>query len=351
MNQQGQLLASMITSSAKGYAAGVVDRQLQVQPDVFERYGERGYADLAGDTEIRLLELSEALAAGTPELLTQQVSWLVVALTARGVDIECLRVNLRCIAEELQANLPAGTADLAVDYLQQASAALDTAPTELPSRLAVDAPHIDLARRYLLAVLETRRDDAIGMVMEAFAAGTSVADIHRHVISATQAEIGRMWQMAEIHVGEEHYATAVASQAMAQLRPAMPRGASNGRRVLCTALGGDLHDLGLQMVSDAFERAGWQSILLGASTPSVDLLHSLRDFEADLLAVSTMVGSEMRATASLIETVRQHGHARIPILVGGMPFSAIPDLWRAVGADGSAHDAEHAVEVATRLVS
>lgn len=351
MDDRGEFVAELIARSAKGYSAGVVDRQLQIQPDVFDQYGSSGFEDLAGDTELRLLELAEALATDTAQLFEERIVWLRAALTARGVPLECLRTNLHCIGEELSERLPPGTAERALGFLQGALKALETAPDEAPSHLPDGQPHVDLARHYLLAVLETRRSDAIDMVVEAFEGGLTVPDIHRHVIAPVQAEIGRMWQHAEIHVAEEHYATAVATQVMAQLRSAMPRAASNGKRVLCTSVGGDLHDLGLYMVSDAFEMEGWQSIWLGASTPAVDLIHALHDFEADLLAVSTMIASQMRATTALIRAIRDHGMRRsIPILVGGAPYRSDPDLWRRVGADGYGPDAPTAVREGERLV-
>ena len=41
-------------------------------------------------------------------------------------------------------------------------------------------------------------------------------------------------------------------------------------------------------------------------------------------------------------------HAPV-ILVGGYPFLLSPDLWRRVGADGFASDAQQAVQVANAL--
>jgi methanogenic corrinoid protein MtbC1 len=41
---------------------------------------------------------------------------------------------------------------------------------------------------------------------------------------------------------------------------------------------------------------------------------------------------------------------RVKILVGGYPFNADPDLWRTLGADACAVDAEQSLAVAERLV-
>ncbi|MCA8957994.1 MAG: cobalamin-dependent protein [Planctomycetes bacterium] len=351
MDAQGQFTAELIDGAARAYASGAVQRQLARQPDVFSRYGSAGFTDLVGDTALRLAYLSEALATGRGQLLDDQVAWQKVALIAREIPLECLAVNLECLRDELAESLPAAAAPSAVRILDHARFHLDQSPDVLPSLLLGDHPHLDLTRHYVLAVLEGRRDDAIELVLRAHAEGVSVAELHEHVLGRAQGEIGRMWQMNEIHVAEEHFASQIAAQILARLRIVMPRAPANGRRAVCATVGGNLHEIGLQMVADHLEMGGWQPIQLGASMPAVDLVHGLRDFAGDLLAISTSIATQVRATADLIRFVRQHTASALPVLVGGPPFRAVPDLWNVVGADGCAADASSAAVVAARLVS
>ena len=58
----------------------------------------------------------------------------------------------------------------------------------------------------------------------------------------------------------------------------------------------------------------------------------------------------LRAVAGLIRKVRASGLS-VPILVGGYPFNRVPDLWKTIGADGSARDASEAVRVAAALTA
>jgi methanogenic corrinoid protein MtbC1 len=54
----------------------------------------------------------------------------------------------------------------------------------------------------------------------------------------------------------------------------------------------------------------------------------------------------------LIFEIKNRFSASVPrIMVGGMPFNNSPDLWRTVGADLWAADAEKAVEAAQRITS
>ncbi|MDZ7712439.1 MAG: B12-binding domain-containing protein [Rhodovibrio sp.] len=60
------------------------------------------------------------------------------------------------------------------------------------------------------------------------AAGTPLADVLLHVIEPAQVEIGRLWQVNRIDVGQEHFATSVSQDLMAELH--RPAGAQRRRR-------------------------------------------------------------------------------------------------------------------------
>jgi MerR family transcriptional regulator, light-induced transcriptional regulator len=63
-----------------------------------------------------------------------------------------------------------------------------------------------------------------------------------------------------------------------------------------------------------------------------------------------MIG-HLGAVEELVEIVRVSStSAGVKILVGGYPFSPAPDLWRTVGADGTARDADGAIQLARQLV-
>jgi len=108
-----------------------------------------------------------------------------------------------------------------------------------------------------------------------------------------------------------------------------------------------MDDLGARMVGDFFEMAGWDSYFCGANTPSDAVVQSAVERSADVLAVSATMGFHLHAVQELIERVRADPRcARLRIMVGGRPFSVDPALWRTVGADGLAADADAAVALA-----
>jgi methanogenic corrinoid protein MtbC1 len=349
MKDSGLFTASLICASAKALAAGIVERQAARQPDV-ERYG-RGATTLRADTEVRLGYLAEAIAAERPALFGEQLGWLKVLCTARDVPLEYVRVNIECMRLELVDRLPADSGRLVMTAIDAGLAAFDAAPTEVPSYLAEDAPLIDLARRFLLAVLEAREADALALVTQAMDAGSDVHELQEHVLRKVQYEIGRMWQMAEVTVAEEHYCTGIVSTAATVMRLRSVRRASNGRRVIAASVSAESHDVGIRCVTTELEIDGWSVLNLGPDTPASAIIEAVRDFGCDLIALSTSMMLYIRQAADTIAAVRAEPlTAGIPILVGGHPFNVVSDLWRVVGADACAASAAEVTEVAARLV-
>ena len=101
------------------------------------------------------------------------------------------------------------------------------------------------------------------------------------------------------------------------------------------------------MVGDFFEMAGWDTYFCGANTPHAAVVQSVVERAADVLAVSATMGYHLHVVQDLIEAVRADPRcARVRVLVGGHPFTVDPALWRTVGADGTAADADAAVALA-----
>ncbi len=351
MPNRGRFAAELLRSCSRALAAGVAERQEQLQPDLMRTYGAAGSQDLAGDTEPRLLQLAAALEVARPALFHDAVSLLKVAHVARDLPVEILDVNLQCIAEEIAAQFHDAAAEVAVECLTDARRHLAQAPSSLPSLLAEDAPHVDLARRYLLAALEARADDAVTLLTAAFDRGVPVTELHSHVITKVQHEIGRMWLMNEIHVGEEHVTSQLTSRAMAALDERAPRSRRLAGRALCTSVPGDLHDLGLRSAANHLRWAGIDTVVLGASTPLPDLVLAAVDFSPDLLVVSASATVHVCSAKRTIETLRARLETPPPVLVGGRPFEVVPDLWEVIGADATAATGDEAERRAAELIA
>lgn len=353
MNEQGSFVAALLDASRKAYAAGAVLRLQEGPPETARFVEALGFAELVDDAQVRLQHLGEALACGRRELFALDVEWLEATYMARELPLELLVAMLRSLQAELRENLPGDAGELAADYLQAGldrAAGLGEAPRSL---LEDEQPHVDVARRFLLAVLEGDRTKAEGVIEAALDAGVPVPALHTDVITRVQAEVGRMWQVGEIHVAEEHLGSRIVEDVLVFLRHRVrPAASSNAPRktVVTASVAGNLHDIGARIVSDQFHLEGWKSIFLGADMPAGDLVLAVRDFKPDLVALSVGLGLNLRAASETIEAIRKE-RPDTKVLVGGRPFDLVSRLWADVGADGCASDAVSAVQQGEQLVS
>ena len=223
--------------------------------------------------------------------------------------------------------------------------------TDVPlaeSHLRDDNPHRALAEAFLEACLHLRRSTALAMVQDAAKRGLPVEEIYAHVITPAMRELGRMWHLNLVTVGQEHYCTAVAQMVMAQLFPLIFDGerAAAGRVVsVCAA--GELHEIGARMVADLFEMHGWDTVFLGADVPASSVVDTLVETDADVLAISVTLAANLGFVSDLIEAMRRDPACdEIKVLVGGAAFEVEPNLWERIGADGWAPDAAEALSLA-----
>ncbi|MBK8975677.1 MAG: cobalamin-dependent protein [Planctomycetes bacterium] len=351
MDESGCFAAAWIAQVRRTLAAGVAARIRDRDPELVESAGEVGFADVVTDTETRLEFLCESLATARVGLFTDHLGWLKVCYATRGLPGDYVRLQTEAIRDELREALPPPHSGVAGGMLDEALRAYAALPADSPTLLADGAPHVELARRYLLAALEGRRRDAEQLVIDALEAGTPAAELETHVIMRVQQELGRMWQVGDVHAAEEHFASRLAERLLVRLLDARGRSPRRGLRVVVASVGGNDHDLAVRMLADRFDVDGWDPLLLGANMPASDIAQANEDFDAHLIALSTTMALHVRSAHRVCAEVRGTPRgATTPILIGGHPFRVVADLHRVVGADATAEDLDAAVRVARQLV-
>jgi len=225
-------------------------------------------------------------------------------------------------------------------------------PGSSHSYLAGDALHGQLAQLYLTALMQGDRPAAGRAVHGALERGVSVPELYRYVFEPAQYEVGRLWETREINVAQEHYRTAATQMIMSELYPHIFTSQKSGRTLVSTCVSGDLHEIGLRMVTDLFEMAGWNTFYLGANTPADAVVETLVGRHADVLAISATIAHHQKQVVALIDAVRASAAARhVKILVGGYLFRANPELGHTIGADGVAVNAHDAMALADQLLA
>jgi methanogenic corrinoid protein MtbC1 len=344
LNSAGLAASRILTERREAIAERVTRLYFEAHPQLEQRWkGAR--QKCSEDNRYHLDYLCEALSFGRPALFTEYAAWAATLLARLNIPGEALAFNLGLLRTILASELDGAGGELTSQYLDAALAKIEAALPELPGYIEGTGPSDVLAREYLGALLRGERHEASHLILAAVDAGTSIKDIYLLVFQRVQREVGRLWQANHIGVAQEHYCTACTQSIMSQFYPRIFSAEKNGRRLVATCVGGDLHEIGARMVADFLEMEGWDTFFLGANTPIAGTLQQVAERAPHVLAISATMSLNVQAVADLIAATRAAGNPT-RILVGGRPFNSLPGLWKDVGADGYAPDAAEAIAVA-----
>ncbi len=226
---------------------------------------------------------------------------------------------------------------------------LDVAATT--SFLDPAAPLAEVARGYLAHLLGGRRRPAAALVVDALRDGAALVDVYLHVFQRTQQEIGRLWHLGEVSIAQEHFCTAATQVVMAQMQSGVFASPRNGSTMVAACIVGNMHEVGLRIISDLYELDGWDTTYLGANTPAAAVKEMLAELRPDVVAVSAALPSHVRPIRDLIAMIRADLRCEATrIIVGGRAFNEDERIWLQIGADGHARDAREALDLGNRLV-
>ena len=215
---------------------------------------------------LNLEALDSALALGVPELLADQIRWQQIRLEIAGVSTPAAEVD-RAVRRALAPRVAEEDLRQVEELQHLAGLGASDRPGETVSRL-VQGP----ARDYLDAALAGERDAAIQVIREAMVADVDASEIMLDILQPAQIELGRLWERGEISIAHEHYTTAVTQLSLSLLYPRlMLNRRLLGRSLVATSVGSETHEVGIRMICDLLEHAGWRTAYLGADgSPPVD---------------------------------------------------------------------------------
>src|SRR5690242_10210986 len=194
--------------------------------------------------------------------------------------------------------------------------------------------------RFETAVAAVDITAALAVVEEALAAGADPVALLTDVVVAAQRAVGDRWLRGEWSVAKEHAATAVATAATEAVTRQVRRLPITRGRVVVACAEREWHALPAMIIDCALRSDGWDTTLLGASTPAVRLSQYLQDLGPDALAVSCSMLGSLPTARRFIEAASAAG---IPVLVGGPAFGADDLRARSLGATAWAPDARGAI--------
>lgn len=140
-----------------------------------------------------------------------------------------------------------------------------------------------------LAALD--RASAVAAALEAVETGEiDIESLYGEVLVPLLVDTGARWQRGTTQVWEEHFATSVVRTIVEALQPLVAAASADvpriGKVAVLACPPGEQHDLGLRMLADRMQLAGWEAHFLGADTPVDQIAAAARAVHADLVALS-----------------------------------------------------------------
>lgn len=327
-------LADTIRQLKQPVAEAVTDQFFLLHPDWALRYGERGKVKGIEDARYHIDHLAGAIEAGNVAPFEEYCRWTAGMQRSRAILPLFLVENLQQVEKALAPSFSEQEGEFLAEFIRVGCKAIEGSPNERKEEESGEL--VPTRNLFLQTLLLGQRKAAATVVLAAVNAGYAILDIYAEVLQEAMHGVGRMWELNEITVAQEHTATAITQYVLAllydRLKPAEIR---RGKAVI-TGVEGELHQTGANMVADALESDGWDVRFLGTNMPHEGILQAVQDHKADVVGISATMLFNLPKVRRLMADVRQMSGQKVRVVVGGGAFRSVPNLYAEIGADGSA---------------
>ncbi len=190
-------------------------------------------------------------------------------------------------------------------------------------------------------------EKTLELVQKALDEGHDAMEIMDNGLVKGIEDCGAAYEEQQVWLPELMLATEAVKKSGAILIPKMGGGRAErsiGKVVLATVQG-DVHDIGVELVSLMLESAGFSVKFMGGNVPTPDIIAAVREEEPQLLGLSTLLSNTMYVMPKILKILKAEGlRDAMKVMVGGAVIRQ--EFCEEIGADGYAPDAVSAVHVA-----
>src|SRR5690349_5045287 len=209
---------------------------------------------------------------------------------------------------------------------------------------------LDLNKLYE-AVVSGDAKTTHSITQQALAEGIDPLELVNKYMVPAMDEVGRRFEANEYFVPELLISARAMKAALELIRPLLvARGDKPVGRVAIGTVKGDLHDIGKNLVASLLEGGGFEVIDLGVNVAPEKFIATVREKDANIIAMSALLTTTMPSMKTTIEALKQAGvREKVKVLIGGAPITQ--KYAEEIGADGYSEDAVGAVALAKRSVA
>ena len=201
--------------------------------------------------------------------------------------------------------------------------------------------------------LQMEADELLAEVEAFLHRGVGVEAIFLDLLAPSARQIGKLWEADEcdfVDVTMGLWRLQEVMREVAARCPPVVRSLGIQRTALFSPMPGDQHSFGTLIMDEIFARAGWKSEAL-VDPQRGEVLRLLSEKPFDIVGLTITSDCLSGPLSNLISAIRTVSvNPQTAILIGGRAVNENPGLVAEVGADGTAVDAQAALQVAARLV-
>ena len=189
-----------------------------------------------------------------------------------------------------------------------------------------------LLKRKLLQNLLDKETAAANVLVHNINNAIGIEALYTDILQPVLKEVGELWHQNKISVAQEHYCSSFAQTLMLQFYNDLFQNPRINRKIVIACPEGELHQIGARMISDLFERKGWNSIFLGSAVPIQDIIRTLDEELPEICALSISMPEGLPACCSAVKAIKEK-FPKILVSVGGRAFEQVEEPLIKTGAD------------------
>ncbi|MDR7870684.1 MAG: cobalamin-dependent protein [Tissierellaceae bacterium] len=316
----------------------IFEEQFKRDPKLEQEMDERRKKLMYDDVVYNISYLSTAIYFNDAKIFEEYAIWLYELLCNLMKDLGRDRIMIQMIDHyiimseilEKEASDILSKEELvkAQKFLERAIKVTKEAALNVPLTTSfLEGKHANIRRAYLNAILSSDTRLAHKVIHDARNQGISIADIYEEILAKVMYEIGALWHKNIITIAKEHYASSVTQTIISSFYNEIFSQPKKGLTLVSCAIGSELHEMGIRMLSDIFEYEGWDTYYLGSALPEASLIESIENLKPDLVSISVTMQPYLSICEKTIIKIREK-FPHVKIAVGGQAFLTTDELWK-----------------------
>jgi methanogenic corrinoid protein MtbC1 len=335
----------------KGLLAENVNLTMLRRQDLTELIGGTANTELMQNNhQNHILFLTTVLYLNGFRLLASVIPWVYRTYSQHGFSVAYFPVALaawkQAVKKEIQPELAAEIIpvyDWMLSQHDQVVNLLNSPANEEERELP------ESAVSFLNHLLKKDTAEAVAIATNSTESEESLLHFYHDTMHPAMYEVGNRWAQGNISVAEEHLATAVAQNVIANLQTRTTKTSGQRGRAIITSATNEQHDLGARIAAHVFENDGWEVIYLGANMPISDLTHLARRIKPRFVGISVAMPYNLQHVKRIEEIFKTDPElAQIKIMVSGIVFRLFPEAAGCFKGIDVIETLEEAISIARR---